>query len=46
MHGLDMATTAKRGFLEPFQILVLRPRDLPYQVKFPGRPAPTPSRPR
>ncbi|MEV6195231.1 diaminobutyrate--2-oxoglutarate transaminase [Streptomyces sp. NPDC051920] len=35
-HGLDMSTTAKRGFLEAFQNLVLRPRDLPYKVMFPG----------
>ncbi|MFB6714786.1 MULTISPECIES: diaminobutyrate--2-oxoglutarate transaminase [unclassified Streptomyces] len=35
-HGLDMATTAKRAFLESFQNNVLRPRDLPYKVMFPG----------
>ncbi|MFC8361644.1 diaminobutyrate--2-oxoglutarate transaminase [Streptomyces griseorubiginosus] len=35
-HGLDMSTTAKRAFLEHFQNLVLRPRDLPYKVMFPG----------
>ncbi|GGY25073.1 diaminobutyrate--2-oxoglutarate transaminase [Streptomyces djakartensis] len=35
-HGLDMATTAKRVFLETFQKLVLRPRGLPYKVMFPG----------
>jgi diaminobutyrate-2-oxoglutarate transaminase len=35
-HGLDMSTTAKRRFLETFQDLVLRPRDLPYKVMFPG----------
>ncbi|WP_413093800.1 diaminobutyrate--2-oxoglutarate transaminase [Streptomyces nitrosporeus] len=35
-HGLDMATTAKRAFLECFQDVVLRPRDLPYKVMFPG----------
>ncbi|MEW2526947.1 diaminobutyrate--2-oxoglutarate transaminase [Streptomyces sp. NPDC047071] len=35
-HGLDMSTTAKRAFLESFQNLVLRPRDLPYKVMFPG----------
>jgi diaminobutyrate-2-oxoglutarate transaminase len=35
-QGLDMATTAKRTFLETFQNLVLRPRDLPYKVMFPG----------
>ncbi|MEU9795894.1 diaminobutyrate--2-oxoglutarate transaminase [Streptomyces sparsogenes] len=35
-HGLDMGTTAKRAFLESFQNNVLRPRDLPYKVMFPG----------
>ncbi|MDT3400794.1 diaminobutyrate--2-oxoglutarate transaminase, partial [Streptomyces sp. B1866] len=35
-HSLDMATTAKRAFLETFQTTVLRPRDLPYKVMFPG----------
>ncbi|MEV6778577.1 diaminobutyrate--2-oxoglutarate transaminase [Streptomyces syringium] len=35
-HGLDMGTTAKRAFLESFQDNVLRPRDLPYKVMFPG----------
>src|SRR6478735_5105736 len=35
-HGLDMATTAKRAFLDTFQNVVLRPRDLPYKVMFPG----------
>ncbi|MFH9227994.1 diaminobutyrate--2-oxoglutarate transaminase [Streptomyces lydicus] len=35
-HGLDMSTTAKRAFLESFQNIILRPRDLPYKVMFPG----------
>ncbi|MEU1850880.1 diaminobutyrate--2-oxoglutarate transaminase [Streptomyces sp. NPDC019990] len=35
-HGLDMATGAKRDFLQTFQNLVLRPRELPYKVMFPG----------
>ncbi|AEM86329.1 diaminobutyrate--2-oxoglutarate transaminase [Streptomyces violaceusniger] len=35
-HGLDMSTTAKRAFLESFQNNILRPRDLPYKVMFPG----------
>ncbi|MGA5897052.1 diaminobutyrate--2-oxoglutarate transaminase [Streptomyces venetus] len=35
-HGLDMATTAKRAFLETFRNLVLLPRELPYKVMFPG----------
>lgn len=35
-HGLDMATTAKRAFIESFQEIVLRPRDMPYKLMFPG----------
>nr|AMY57892.1 diaminobutyrate--2-oxoglutarate aminotransferase beta subunit [Streptomyces sp. WS100] len=35
-HGLDMSTTAPRAFLESFQNWILRPRDLPYPVMFPG----------
>ncbi|MFI5801294.1 diaminobutyrate--2-oxoglutarate transaminase [Streptomyces sp. NPDC051561] len=35
-HGLDMATTAKRRFLETFRSVVLEPRSLPYKVMFPG----------
>jgi diaminobutyrate-2-oxoglutarate transaminase len=35
-HGLDMSTTAKRAFLETFRDTILRPRDLPYKVMFPG----------
>nr|AMY57887.1 diaminobutyrate--2-oxoglutarate aminotransferase beta subunit [Streptomyces sp. WS024] len=35
-HGLDPSTTAKRAFLESFQNHILRPRDLPYKVMFPG----------
>ncbi|MFJ7150870.1 diaminobutyrate--2-oxoglutarate transaminase [Streptomyces sp. NPDC100445] len=35
-HGLDMSTTAKRAFLEYFQNTILRPRELPYKVMFPG----------
>lgn len=45
-HGLDMATTAKRTFLETFQEVVLKPRSLPYKVMFRGRPGPTPWSPR
>lgn len=36
VHSLDMATTAKREFLETFSALVLEPRDLDYKVQFPG----------
>jgi diaminobutyrate-2-oxoglutarate transaminase len=35
-HSLDMATTAKRAFIDAFQEIVLRPRDLPYKIMFPG----------
>ncbi len=35
-HGLDMATVAKRAFLERFDELILRPRDLQYRIQFPG----------
>ncbi|MCX4822223.1 diaminobutyrate--2-oxoglutarate transaminase [Streptomyces sp. NBC_01142] len=35
-QGMDMATTAKRAFLESFENVILRPRDLPYKVMFPG----------
>ncbi|MFI9025391.1 diaminobutyrate--2-oxoglutarate transaminase [Streptomyces sp. NPDC053560] len=35
-HGLDMSTTAKRAFLETFRDVVLKPRELPYKVMFPG----------
>lgn len=35
-HSLDMATQAKRTFLETFQRLVLAPRELDYKVMFPG----------
>ena len=36
VHGLDMHTAAKRGFLEEFRRTVLRPRGLDYKVQFPG----------
>ena len=35
-HGLDMATGAKREFLELFRDRILAPRDLDYRVQFPG----------
>ena len=35
-HGLDMATVAKRAFLERFDELILRPRGLQYRIQFPG----------
>lgn len=36
LHGLDMATGAKRAFLERFEAVILRPRGLEYRVQFPG----------
>ena len=36
VHGLDMATTAKREFLETFERLILRPRNLSYKLQFTG----------
>lgn len=36
VHGLDMATGAKREFMETFERLVLLPRGLDYKLQFPG----------
>jgi diaminobutyrate-2-oxoglutarate transaminase len=36
VHGLDLATAAKRAFLETFEDVILRPRGLPYKVQFTG----------
>ena len=36
LHALDMSTTAKRVFLETFERLVLRPREMDYKIMFPG----------
>ena len=36
VHGLDMATRAKRAFLETLRDTVLQPRGLDYKVQFPG----------
>ena len=35
-HSLDLATTAKRSFLEAFDEVILRPRRLEYKLQFPG----------
>lgn len=35
-HALDMATSAKRAFLDAFREIVLAPRGLRYKVQFPG----------
>jgi diaminobutyrate-2-oxoglutarate transaminase len=36
VHSLDMKTRAKRSFLERFDELILKPRDLEYRMQFPG----------
>jgi diaminobutyrate-2-oxoglutarate transaminase len=36
LHGLDMATRAKREFLDTFESVILRPRGLQYKVQFTG----------
>lgn len=36
IHSLDMATTAKRTFLDRFHEVILGPRGLDYLVQFPG----------
>lgn len=36
VHGLDMATTAKKEFLQTFQDTILTPRNLEYKVQFTG----------
>ncbi|MBI1237787.1 MAG: diaminobutyrate--2-oxoglutarate transaminase [Alphaproteobacteria bacterium] len=35
-HGLDMHTEAKAEFLQAFETLILKPRDLDYRVMFTG----------
>ncbi len=35
-HSLDMATVAKRAFLERFEQVILQPRGLEYRMQFPG----------
>lgn len=36
VHGLDMATTAKKEFIQTFQNLILKPRNLEYVMQFTG----------
>ena len=36
MHSLDMFTSARRDFLETFNDVILKPRELDYKVVFPG----------
>jgi len=35
-HSLDMGTIARKDFLETFQEVILKPRNLDYKVMFPG----------
>lgn len=36
VHGLDMATVAKKTFMETFQEVILQPRNLEYKMQFTG----------
>jgi diaminobutyrate-2-oxoglutarate transaminase len=36
IHSLDMATVAKRRFLEQFEATILKPRGMDYKLQFPG----------
>lgn len=36
IHGLDMATSAKKAFIEAFERLVLEPRGFDYKLQFTG----------
>ena len=36
IHALDTMTVAKRAFLERFEEVILKPRNLDYKVQFPG----------
>jgi diaminobutyrate-2-oxoglutarate transaminase len=36
VHGLDMATTAKKEFIQTFDELILKPRNLEYKLQFTG----------
>ncbi|RXJ58194.1 diaminobutyrate--2-oxoglutarate transaminase [Candidatus Marinarcus aquaticus] len=36
VHGLDMATTAKKEFLQTFENHILKPRNLEYKIQFTG----------
>jgi diaminobutyrate-2-oxoglutarate transaminase len=36
VHGLDMATTAKKEFIQTFQNSILAPRNLEYKLQFTG----------
>ena len=36
IHALDISTTTKRTFMERFEEVILRPRNLDYKLQFPG----------
>ncbi|MFS0749109.1 diaminobutyrate--2-oxoglutarate transaminase [Oceanobacillus sp. 1P07AA] len=36
IHSLDMATTPRKKFLESFNEIILKPRNMDYRVMFPG----------
>lgn len=36
IHALDISTTTKRTFMERFEDIILKPRNLDYKVQFPG----------
>ena len=36
LHALDMSTSAKRTFLNTFDEVILRPRQMDYKIMFPG----------
>ena len=36
VHGLDMATSAKKDFIQTFQEVILKPRNLDYKMQFTG----------
>ncbi len=36
VHGLDMATTAKKAFIEKFVTTILEPRNMEYKLQFTG----------
>lgn len=36
VHGLDMATEAKKTFMETFEALILHPRNMQYKLQFTG----------
>ncbi len=35
-HGLDLATEAKKNFMETFESLIMRPRNMEYKLQFTG----------